>query len=53
MREAHRGSSIGEAEQSAATGDILDTLFRHGHGEASCTEVPGILRSLKEEIIRP
>jgi hypothetical protein len=22
-------------------------------GEASCTEVPGILRSLKEEIIRP
>jgi hemoglobin len=52
MPEAHRGMNISEAEYMAATDDILDTMTRHGHDEATRTEVLGILWSLKEEIIR-
>jgi hemoglobin len=52
MAEAHRGMNISEAEYMAATDDILNTLARHGHDEATRTEVLGILWSLKDEIMR-
>ncbi|MGM0583943.1 MAG: group I truncated hemoglobin [Pseudomonadota bacterium] len=51
MADAHHGMEISDAEYDAATDDILSTLARHGHGDATQAEVRAILDSLRDEIV--
>lgn len=51
MPEAHRGMNVSEAEYVAAIDDILSSMERHGHDEATRHEVLAILHSLRGQIV--